>query len=239
MDMSSRRRRTLCQVPLSPLEGDGSSEFLLTVVAPEWPDRDAPQSSSLVLILAGELCAYSSPLVRDVVIEAGSRTRHLVLDMRDVCFCDAAGVHLLVEVCRALIVTGGRVSLRPVNRSVLRVLALCRAEELFFGSEVDLAPARLSGVPAHQEFVITNRDQGQVIDVLLRDELSEHELIDVERRLVHLVRLRQPCDLRVELPSALDRRARPRFEQLAEALDAIGGVLTITSGRLDPVAAGR
>ena len=108
---------------------------------------------------------------RDAVIEAGRRTPLLILDLHDVCFCDAAGMHMLVAVHDALIASRGHLSLRPVSRSVERVLTLCGAEDLLLGSDIDASPAPPSTLASPPSLVITNRDHGRVIEVLVQGEL--------------------------------------------------------------------
>ena len=85
-----------------------------------WRDDD-----ETVITVAGELDMYTAPIVRAALIEMFIEGRfHLILNLRDLEFIDAAGVGVLVGAARRANAGGGDQVVRSLTRFVLRVLEI-------------------------------------------------------------------------------------------------------------------
>ncbi|HEY4812943.1 MAG TPA: STAS domain-containing protein [Solirubrobacteraceae bacterium] len=89
--------------------------------------------------VAGELDVATSPQFRQMVGEAQRAVRMVVLDLRELCFIDSSGVHVILDAAHDSRRYGGRLLMVRGPAPVDRVLALTDV-----GKQVmifDLAPA--------------------------------------------------------------------------------------------------
>lgn len=87
-------------------------------------------ANTLELVVAGELDIVSCDQLRQSVEEIDA-TKHLVLDLSEVTFLDAAGLRCLWEVRERAARVGKSVVLRSPSNAVLRVLATTHPDEHF------------------------------------------------------------------------------------------------------------
>jgi|KBSMisStandDraft_5_1062788.scaffolds.fasta_scaffold2306596_1 hypothetical protein len=83
------------------------------------------------------------------------------------------------------------------------------------------------------EFEITNRDDGRVIDLTVHGDVSAADLVDVERRLLRVIAVRQPTRLNLNIRSTTLRMSPDGLARAHEAMADVGGVLLLTSD-VDP-----
>ena len=82
-------------------------------------------------------------------------------------------------------------------------------------------------------FEIRNRDEGQVIDLVVSGDISASDIAEVERRLLRLIAVRQPARLNLSIESTTVRVSTDQLARAREALADVGGVLVVTSD-VDP-----
>jgi anti-sigma B factor antagonist len=94
--------------------------------------------------VAGELDLSASPQFHQTLGEAQRAVRLVVLDLRELCFIDSSGIHVILDAARDSRQYGGRLLIVRGPAPVDRVLALtnvCKEIMIF-----DLAPAEPSPV---------------------------------------------------------------------------------------------
>ena len=102
--------------------------------------------------VAGELDLATSPLFRQTVGEAQRAACVVVLDLRELCFIDSSGVHVILDAARDASQNGGRLAVVRGPAAVQRVLTLTEV-----GKQVRLldllpdAPAPVLLYPATSE----------------------------------------------------------------------------------------
>ncbi|MGZ4681328.1 MAG: STAS domain-containing protein [Acidimicrobiales bacterium] len=193
------------------------------------------------LAIVGELCAFSSPRIAPTLSRAGDRVSELVLDLREVVFCDAAGVGLLVRLHHRLENRRGRLVLDQISPAVAQLLQLTNVSELF-PRPSGVGPSRADRAPSPADplsFEIINRAGGQVIDLTVHGGASDRDLDVVEQRMLRLIAVRQPTRLNLNLDLDLDLRptgtapSNSEFARAEAALAEIGGVLVVTTSGVD------
>jgi anti-sigma B factor antagonist len=95
--------------------------------------------------VTGELDLATSPQFRQRLGEAQRAVRLVVLDLRELCFIDSSGVHVILDAARDFRRSGGRLLIVRGPAPVDRMLALTEV-----GKQVvifDLAPAELAPPP--------------------------------------------------------------------------------------------
>ncbi len=95
--------------------------------------------------VTGELDLATSPQFRQRLVEAQRAVRLVVLDLRELCFIDSSGVHVILDAARDFRRYGGRLLIVRGPAPVDRVLTLTEV-----GKQVvifDLAPAELTPPP--------------------------------------------------------------------------------------------
>jgi len=186
------------------------------------------------LALRGELCAYSVGEIREQVLDIADDTIDLVLDLEDVAMLSAAALGLFVSLKDKLEAHGGRLLLQGLSPSARRVLTIGGLEPLL-GANGDGSPP--VSVRSHHrpstppdplpELDIRNRDAGRSLDitVTLPDALTDGALRELRQRLVRIVQVRQPDELRLLLdpPGGLDGE----LTEVASALQEFGGTLVV------------
>ena len=97
--------------------------------------------------VTGELDLATSPQFRQRLGEAQHAVRLVVLDLRELCFIDSSGVHVILDAARDSRRYGGRLLIvrgpAPVDR-VLTLTEVCKQVVIF-----DLAPAEPVPAPSH------------------------------------------------------------------------------------------
>jgi anti-sigma B factor antagonist len=90
----------------------------------------------------GELDLYSAPAVRAALARRAEPCEAVVLDLRELTFCDTSGVRLVIETLQELHATGTRFAIVRGTPDVQRVFALARMDDrLPFFDELDGALA--------------------------------------------------------------------------------------------------
>jgi len=100
--------------------------------------------------VAGELDLATSPQLRNTVGEAQRAARVVVLDLRELCFIDSSGIHVILDAARDSRRYEGRLLIVRGPAQVDRVLALtevCKQVEIFDVAPAGPAPALLHVAP--------------------------------------------------------------------------------------------
>lgn len=90
-----------------------------------------PHGEDVVVTVRGEVDVVTAPQLRSFLFDAVAGARHLVLDLSDLEFIDAAGLSVLVATQRRLARRGSKVVLRSPPAITRRVLQVTGLERLF------------------------------------------------------------------------------------------------------------
>lgn len=86
----------------------------------------------ILMVLHGELDAYTAPRLQEAVAELGEVAgRHVVVDLAGVGFVDSTGLSALVTSLRGVREAGGVVSLREVSRQLAKLFEITGITRLF------------------------------------------------------------------------------------------------------------
>lgn len=111
-----------------PLPTGRSSDWGLTI-------SSVSSAGSTIVRPVGELDLSTVRLLEEALLdELGRGARHLVLDLRRLEFCDAAGLQALLRVRRRALASGARLLLERPTRTVRRVLEITRLDWLIADS---------------------------------------------------------------------------------------------------------
>jgi stage II sporulation protein AA (anti-sigma F factor antagonist) len=94
-----------------------------------WVDVSHEQGA-LVLHIGGEIDEGSRPSIEPVVIAAVHTAEHVILDCRDLTFCDSAGVAMVLTAADEARRRGCRVSIDNLTHAVERVFDIAAVGEL-------------------------------------------------------------------------------------------------------------
>jgi anti-anti-sigma factor len=93
------------------------------------PDQDIPEAVVVVTeSLDGPVVARWERLILEAV---ELRPFQLIVDLRESPLVDAAGIDVLLRAHRAMIASGGRLTLRAPGERVVRILRLARLDQVF------------------------------------------------------------------------------------------------------------
>jgi anti-sigma B factor antagonist len=100
--------------------------------------------------VAGELDLATSPQFRQTLREAQEAVRLVVLDLRELCFIDSSGIHVILDAARYARRKAGRLLIVRGPAQVDRVLTLtevCKQVVIFDLAPTEPAPALLHVLP--------------------------------------------------------------------------------------------
>lgn len=108
-------------------------------------DHDAPILSvnvsdggdPAVIAVAGEVDAYSLPLLDDAVVRTFTTHAQILLDMDDVHFIDSSGLGLLIKSYRRAEDLGGTIQIRGASPAVRRLLEITGQTKRFLLGSAD------------------------------------------------------------------------------------------------------
>src|ERR671917_502798 len=84
---------------------------------------------TFTICAGGELDMYSAPALRDAIADAaGTGAAVVLVDLGEATFVDSTTIGVLVAAARTLREAGSRLSLRCVNRNVLRTFEIAGLE---------------------------------------------------------------------------------------------------------------
>ncbi len=86
------------------------------------------ETSTALVSLHGDLCAYSAARLREALLDYASYAGEVVLDLAALRFLDTSGVDLLEELSHHLLRTGGFLQLHDPSPAARRVLDLLGAD---------------------------------------------------------------------------------------------------------------
>ena len=106
------------------MPGCAGEPALLTATAGRCASSGNQSAPTGCVVLAGELDAFSSSLLRDPLFDFAAAAGELVIDLRALRFIDSAGVDLLEEVSQHQLDRDGFVRLHEPGFAVRRVLQI-------------------------------------------------------------------------------------------------------------------
>jgi anti-sigma B factor antagonist len=107
------------------------------------------EGDATVVAVSGEVDLYSSPKMRDAVINSVSKkSPHVVVDLSGVSYMDSSGIATLVEALQATKRVKGRLVLAGLTERVREVFELARLESVF--ELKDTVEAALEGGAAEE-----------------------------------------------------------------------------------------
>jgi len=216
--------------------GDAGRQVVLLELAVRKPEHAPLVERCAVtgVALKGELCPYTIGEVRPVLADLALGTFDLVFDLAEVTFLGAAALRLFTEVDQVLRGRGGRLLLQDPTPLALRVIEICHMERMLMSGmasrEVSAARLALSTEPALK---VRDVDHGQTIEVTVTvaAPCTPARLVDLQRKLVHLIGVRQPSELRLCAHTSNRTPIPPdSWREAGDALASIGGRLTLVDG---------
>jgi anti-sigma B factor antagonist len=84
-----------------------------------------------VVALSGDVDLESSPVAREVLLEAVAQNKPVLADLANVDYIDSSGIASLVETLQAAKTNGNGFGLVQVSASALRVLELALLDKVF------------------------------------------------------------------------------------------------------------
>jgi anti-sigma B factor antagonist len=126
---------------------------------------------SVRLALVGDVCVYSAPLVKPDLRRAAPADGLVVLDLSEVSFCDAAGIHLLVSVRNELERRHIGLAIERVSRPVSHLLTMTGAAEQFSRASV---LGRRTGPPAMSQHCALEEVQADVLSRWTGGSYDQH-----------------------------------------------------------------
>ncbi len=94
-------------------------------VGPDLVLATAREDERAILIVRGELDAYSAPALEDQVARMGAEDRQdVVLDLSETTFLDSSGLRAILTAYRRIGERGGKLALRHPSEPVLRLLEI-------------------------------------------------------------------------------------------------------------------
>jgi anti-anti-sigma factor len=88
------------------------------------------ERGALVLHIGGEIDAASRPAVEPAVLAAVTSADHVIFDLRELTFCDSAGIAMVVTAAETGRRRGCRVTIDHVTPAVRRVLEIAAIGDL-------------------------------------------------------------------------------------------------------------
>jgi len=227
----------LCRVLTSgPFAGGaGPQRVLLEVVVRGLAHRppDAPRAV-IGVALKGEVCPFTIGEVGPVLADLARSTHELVCDLTDVTFLGAAAMRLFTELDHDLRSRGGRLWLQDPSPLARRIIEICHLERLLMTQLVEHeASGGTTAVTAEPILKIRNLDHGQTIEVTatVAAPWTPAGLVALQRKLVHLIGVRQPTELRLCAHTSNRSTIPPdSWREARDALASIGGTLTLLDG---------
>lgn len=213
---------------------DATRSVLFRVGSPASGDADhlvltgsLGRRRSVRLALAGELCAYSAPLLATYLAEHVADV-DVVLSTSALSFVDSTGLETCIGLGAAWRRRGRSLLLADPSEAVCRVVRILGLDEVLFGAP----PADSTRGPAGGfELEVRNADRGQSIEVTVAGTVEGPTLDSLARRLELLATKRQPATLRLDLTSAsVDPIAIDTVVEVARSLEAIGSRLVVVGG---------
>jgi anti-sigma B factor antagonist len=89
------------------------------------------QDGVLIVVLVGDVDLESSPVAREILLEAVAKKNPVLANLAGVEYIDSSGIASLVETLQAAKSNGQGFGLVQVSASALRVLELARLDKVF------------------------------------------------------------------------------------------------------------
>ena len=177
------------------------------------------------LEVAGELCAYSAPLLAQFLEDEVSGS-DVVLDTSSVTFVDSTGISTCLALGERWRGRGRSMVLADPSEVVCRVVRILCLEEVLFGSPPGGDPVDVARSGPSIE--VRNLDRGQTIEVVVAGVVDASSSVVLARRLELLATKRQPATLRLDLTDAiLDAAEATTILEATRSLDEFGSRLVV------------
>jgi anti-anti-sigma factor len=202
------------------------------------PEKEAPNleidsirsGAGVTVVVRGDIDPATQAQFHAALDAAVGEAAQVDVDLRDVTFMDSTGLSVLFQAHQRAAGRGATVVVRNTSATVRRLFQITAMDRILVSDETPRQERPRNGTErrtAAEEFTVENLEDGQVIQVLLDAGALTDRWAAVESKMLALIRVRQPRELRVAF--AGDDAAIPveQLDTAREALEALGGRLVL------------